>query len=156
MAIPMTTMGLGCPIHQNNQNNLVGTPHVMHWDVNHPSGHPVPLRQPNPPVYYNVPTQPNTAYTTNNQQEHCQDAGSSGSQSPTSDMSGQTPSGGSDASSEDSDRHLQPPTASHGPIQYVVHYGPPAAGATKEVYDINGRKINHFDQNFINRNMQVH
>lgn len=160
MAIPMATMGTGCPIHQNNQ---MGTPHVMHWDVNHPSGHPVPLRQPNPPVYYNVPTQTsqpnnNTAHLATNQQDNCQDPGSSGSQSPTSDMSGQIQSGGSDASSEDSEKNLQP-AVTHGypgPIQYVVHYGAPSVPApTKEVFDINGKKINSFDQNFVNRNMQV-
>jgi hypothetical protein len=29
--------------------------HLMHWDVAHPAGQPIPLRQPNPPVYYTVP-----------------------------------------------------------------------------------------------------
>jgi len=27
----------------------------MHWDVAHPCGHSIPLRQPNPPVYYSLP-----------------------------------------------------------------------------------------------------
>jgi len=28
--------------------------HLIHWDLAHPAGHPIPLRQPNPPVYYSV------------------------------------------------------------------------------------------------------
>jgi len=31
-------------------------PHVMHWDTHHPTGHPIPLRQPNPPVFFNQPS----------------------------------------------------------------------------------------------------
>ena len=46
--------------------------HLMHWDLAHPTGQPIPLRQPNPPVYYNVPAPPETG--------SCQ----SGSQSPAS------------------------------------------------------------------------
>jgi len=46
--------------------------HLMHWDLAHPAGQPIPLRQPNPPVYYNVPQAPAEA--------SCQ----SGSQSPAS------------------------------------------------------------------------
>jgi len=46
--------------------------HLMHWDLAHPTGQPIPLRQPNPPVYYNVPAPP--------EQGSCQ----SGSQSPAS------------------------------------------------------------------------
>ena len=45
--------------------------HLMHWDLAHPTGQPIPLRQPNPPVYYNVPAPPEGS---------CQ----SGSQSPAS------------------------------------------------------------------------
>jgi len=45
-------------------------PHMLHWDTHHPVGQTMPLRQPNPPVYYNVPS--NT---------------SSGLQSPASDGS---------------------------------------------------------------------
>ena len=46
--------------------------HLMHWDLAHPTGQPIPLRQPNPPVYYNVPPA--------NPEGSCQ----SGSQSPAS------------------------------------------------------------------------
>jgi len=45
-------------------------PQMLHWDTHHPVGQTIPLRQPNPPVYYNVPS--NT---------------SSGLQSPASDGS---------------------------------------------------------------------
>jgi len=45
-------------------------PQMLHWDTHHPVGQTMPLRQPNPPVYYNVPS--NT---------------SSGLQSPASDGS---------------------------------------------------------------------
>ena len=54
---------------------------MMHWDMAHPAGQPIPLRQPLPPVYYNVPPPADNT--------------PSGSQSPTS-MSC------SDLSSEDS------------------------------------------------------
>lgn len=47
--------------------------HLMHWDLAHPTGQPIPLRQPNPPVYYNVPPAPPETSS-------CQ----SGSQSPSS------------------------------------------------------------------------
>lgn len=30
-------------------------PQMLHWDNHHPGGQIIPLRQPNPPVYYNVP-----------------------------------------------------------------------------------------------------
>jgi len=32
------------------------SPHMLHWDAYHPVGQTIPLRQPNPPVYYNVPS----------------------------------------------------------------------------------------------------
>lgn len=166
MRIPVSNLGGGCPIHQPNMP-LGGTPHIMHWDANHPSGHPVPLRQPNPPVYYNVPAPAGAGQGGNNlqTQQQVQDCGS-GSQSPSSDMSAQTGSGGSDASSEDSvpvdvNRQQQPVQYVQGgysngyPVQCVVHYGSPAPPA-KEVYDIHGRKIQNFEQHFANRNMQVH
>jgi hypothetical protein len=163
MRIPVTNLAGGCPIHQPNMPQ--GGPHIMHWDANHLSGHPVPLRQPNPPVYYNVPA-PSTTQGVNNQQNQSQvqDSGS-GSQSPSSDMSAQTGSGGSDASSEESaaqdlsrQQSVQYVQGGYGngyPVQCVVHYGSPAIHS-KEVYDIHGRKIHNFEQHFSPRNMQVH
>eukprot|EP00092_Neocalanus_flemingeri_P032994 GFUD01035882.1.p1 GENE.GFUD01035882.1~~GFUD01035882.1.p1 ORF type:complete len:303 (+),score=85.90 GFUD01035882.1:234-1142(+) len=35
-------------------------PHMLHWDTHHPGGQTIPLRQPNPPVYYNVPSHTNS------------------------------------------------------------------------------------------------
>jgi len=41
----------------NNQHQVYRSPnpHMLHWDNQHPGGQILPLRQPNPPVYYNVP-----------------------------------------------------------------------------------------------------
>lgn len=45
---------------------------MLYWDSSHPTGVTIPLRQPNPPVYYNVPEKESPSM--------------SGSQSPTSEM----------------------------------------------------------------------
>ena len=36
-------------------------PHMLHWDCHHPGGRVVPLRQPVPPVYYNLPPSHNSS-----------------------------------------------------------------------------------------------
>jgi len=53
-------------------------PHMLHWDQFHPVGQTIPLRQPNPPVYYNVPS-PNSS--------GLQSPGSDGSSMSCSDIS---------------------------------------------------------------------
>jgi len=53
-------------------------PHMLHWDTFHPVGQTIPLRQPNPPVYYNVPS-PNSS--------GLQSPGSDGSSMSCSDIS---------------------------------------------------------------------
>jgi len=53
-------------------------PHMLHWDTFHPVGQTIPLRQPNPPVYYNVPS-PNSS--------GMQSPGSDGSSMSCSDIS---------------------------------------------------------------------
>ena len=68
MQIPVKNTGGGCPLHRPHGG---GTPHMLYWDMNHPTGATIPLRQPNPPVYFNVPESP---------------ASMSGSQSPISEM----------------------------------------------------------------------
>lgn len=45
---------------------------MLYWDSSHPTGVTIPLRQPNPPVYYNIPEKESPIM--------------SGSQSPTSEM----------------------------------------------------------------------
>merc|ERR1719341_1590284 len=68
MQIPVKNTGGGCPLHRPHGG---GTPHMLYWDMNHPTGATIPLRQPTPPVYFNVPESP---------------ASMSGSQSPISEM----------------------------------------------------------------------
>ena len=68
MQIPVKNTGDGCPLHRPHS----GTPYMMYWDSSHPSGVSIPLRQPNPPVYYNLPEKESPIM--------------SGTQSPTSDM----------------------------------------------------------------------
>jgi len=53
-------------------------PHMLHWDTHHPVGQTIPLRQPNPPVYYNVPSHASSGL---------QSPGSEGSSMSCSDMS---------------------------------------------------------------------
>jgi len=53
-------------------------PHMLHWDTHHPVGQTIPLRQPNPPVYYNVPSHTSSGL---------QSPGSDGSSMSVSDMS---------------------------------------------------------------------
>merc|ERR1719430_1719616 len=53
-------------------------PHMLHWDAHHPVGQTIPLRQPNPPVYYNVPSHTSSGL---------QSPGSDGSSMSCSDIS---------------------------------------------------------------------
>lgn len=48
--------GAGQQQQQQQQVFHPPSPHMLHWDNHHPGGQILPLRQPNPPVYYNVPT----------------------------------------------------------------------------------------------------
>jgi len=96
------------------------SPHMLHWDNHHPGGQILPLRQPNPPVYYNVPT--NSVGSSN---------ASSGLQSPASE-------GGScmsESSSTSGDQELeqqvapnskqlyfQPGPGYHHPMPHMMGY----------------------------------
>jgi len=76
------------------------SPHMLHWDQYHPVGQTIPLRQPNPPVYYNVPS-PN----------------SSGLQSPGSDGSSMSCSDISEDQEEPTNGHIV-----HG--QHMCYFQP--------------------------------
>lgn len=89
-------------------------PHMLHWDCSHPGGEIVPLRQPVPPVYYNVPPSQN----------------SSGLQSPASEGSGSISESSSTSGDQDQEQlspqlyyHPVPPFM--GQNTRLVQGGPP-------------------------------
>ena len=77
---------------------------MLYWDASHPTGISLPLRQPNPPVYFNLPAE-------DKEQTMAVAGGSplmSGTQSPisemtvsSSDMSGEETGGSRDNSHDD-------------------------------------------------------
>ena len=100
MQIPVSQAGGNCPLHRPHS----GTPHMLYWDASHPTGISLPLRQPNPPVYFNLPAE-------DKEQTMAVAGGSplmSGTQSPisemtvsSSDMSGEETGGSRDNSHDD-------------------------------------------------------
>jgi hypothetical protein len=81
MQIPVSQAGGNCPFHRPHS----GMPHMLYWDASHPTGISLPLRQPNPPVYFNVPGAP----PPQDKDQAGLASGSpmmSGTQSPTSEM----------------------------------------------------------------------
>jgi len=61
-------------------------PHMLHWDTHHPVGQTIPLRQPNPPVYYNVPSHTSSGLQSPASQTSCMSDGSSMSDSSSNSM----------------------------------------------------------------------
>merc|ERR1712130_92848 len=111
VTLPVTTRRPGFPAptmyHPQHQHHPAQhpspaphSPHMLHWDQYHPVGQTIPLRQPNPPVYYNVPS-PN----------------SSGLQSPGSDGSSMSCSDISEDQEEPTNGHIV-----HG--QHMCYFQP--------------------------------
>jgi len=91
-------------------------PQMLHWDNHHPTGHIVPLRQPNPPVYYNVP-----AANTSVPSVHSSGT-SSGLQSPSSSEGCCMSDSSSDHSDQTQENTAPPPD--HKMMFHPGHYPP--------------------------------
>jgi len=100
---PQPPMKTHLPTAAAAAGNSPNQPHMLHWDMYHPVGQAIPLRQPNPPVYYNVPSHNSSGLTS---------PGSEGSSMSCSDIS------------EESEEMMQGPK----PCFYPHHSMPPMMG----------------------------